>query len=549
VLKIFSVRAAAELERLKRDEDLLRGEDRLRATVEAALDCIISMDADGRVIEFNPAAERCFGYTRDQALGRPLAELMIPERFREQHVRGLAHYRATAGSAYMGRRIEVTGMRADGSEFPAELAITATRGQEGDIFIGYLRDITERKQAEEERCRLEAQLRQAQKMEAIGQLTGGVAHDFNNILTGVMGYIVLARERNQTIGDERLERYLERAQRSGTRARDLIQQMLTFSRGQRGEPRPLRLAALIEETVKLLGATLPSSIEIATRLERDVPDLMLDPVQVEQVVMNLFINARDAMDGSGRIGVRVCRSQHAGEVCAGCRQPIDGRFVEIAVGDTGTGIAPDVLERMFEPFFSTKGVGKGSGMGLAMVHGILHELGGHVLVETAPGQGTTFRLLFPVPAQSLGNTDGDQAPDAGGGRVPALSGRVLVVDDDEAASEFMGDLLDTWGIDATVLPDSPAALQLFRDDPSAFDLAILDQTMPHIKGLELARHFHDLNPGLPIILYSGYSEGVTQEAMAAAGVSARVRKPVDTDQLRALVRELLQVPGGLPAAP
>ena len=214
--------------------------------------------------------------------------------------------------------------------------------------------------------------------------------------------------------------------------------------------------------------------------------------------------------------------------------------MEIAVGDTGTGIAPDVLERMFEPFFSTKGVGKGSGMGLAMVHGILHELGGHVLVETAPGQGATFRVLFPVPEQPLGKSDTGETVGEDVSRVAALSGRVLVVDDDEAASGFMGDLLDAWGIQATVLRDSPAALKLFRDNSNAFDLAILDQTMPHLKGLELARYFHELNPGLPIILYSGYSEGITQEAMDAAGVAARVRKPVDTDELRALMRELLQ---------
>jgi CheY-like chemotaxis protein len=178
-------------------------------------------------------------------------------------------------------------------------------------------------------------------------------------------------------------------------------------------------------------------------------------------------------------------------------------------------------------------------MGLSMVHGLMHELGGHVLVETAPGQGTNFRVLFPLPEQSVGRTEPDNATDAGSHRAPTFTGRVLVVDDDEAAAGFMGDLLETWGIEATVLRDSPAALELFRHDPRAFDLAILDQTMPQMKGLELARHFHDLDPDFPVILYSGYSEGITPEAMEAAGVSVRVHKPVDTDELRALMRDLL----------
>ena len=524
-------------ERRQRDDDLRKSEDRLRATVEAALDCIISMDGEGRVIEFNPAAEQCFGYRREQVLGQSLAELMIPERFREQHQQGLEHFRATTTGPFVGKRIEVTAMRADGSEFPAELAITATQGREGDIFIGYLRDITERKQAEDERGRLEAQLRQAQKMEAIGHLTGGIAHDFNNILTGVMGYIVLAQERNENLSDEKLGRYLERAQRSGERARDLIQQMLTFSRGQRGEPRALQLAPLIGETVKLLAATLPSSIEITTRLDDGLPDVMLDPVQVEQVLMNLFINARDAMQGSGCIEVRLSRTHSDGESCAGCRQPVSGDYLEIAMSDTGTGVAADVLERMFEPFFSTKDVGKGSGMGLSMVHGIVHEHGGHVLVDSVPGQGARFRVLFPGLAHSAGAGYEEAGPHRS--RQTTLSGRVLVVDDDEVASEFMRDLLENRGIEPTVLRDSPAALAFFQQQPLAFDLAILDQTMPHMKGLELARHLHALNPALPMILYSGYSESISAQELADAGISARVKKPVDTDELLSIMRRLL----------
>ncbi|MCO6411570.1 MAG: PAS domain S-box protein, partial [Thiogranum sp.] len=377
LLKIFSVRAAVELERLNADSARGKSEDRLRATVEAALDCIIAMDRDGRVIEFNPAAERCFGFRKADILGRRLAELIIPERFRASHEAGMSTFLETGAGAYLGRRIEVTAMRADGSEFPAELAIAVAQGGDGEIFIGYLRDIAERQKAEQQRRQLEAQLRQAQKMEAIGQLTGGIAHDFNNILTAMMGYVALAEEHTQGRNDEKLAKYLDRIGRSGQRARDLIQQMLTFSRGQRGEPRPVPLASLIKEWVNLIASTLSSSVEIVTELDPGTPAAMVDPLHIEQVLMNLCINARDAMQGQGTVTIALHPAHCADCVCISCRQPVAGQYIELAVSDTGPGIAPDIQERMFEPFFSTKAPGQGSGMGLAMVHGIVHEYGGH----------------------------------------------------------------------------------------------------------------------------------------------------------------------------
>uniref|UniRef100_UPI003593A783 PAS domain S-box protein n=1 Tax=Thiocapsa sp. TaxID=2024551 RepID=UPI003593A783 len=216
-----------------------RIEETLRATVEAALDAVIGMDGAGKVIAFNPAAEQTFGYRREDAIGRPLADLIVPERFRDAHRTGMERYRQDGQGPMLGRRVEVIACRADGSELPVELAIDRAQGPEGDFFVGYLRDITERKLAEEEHARLEAQLRQAQKMEAIGHLAGGIAHDFNNILTGAMGYVTLAQELTRDRGDVKLDRYLDRAQRASQRARDLIQQLLTFSRGRRGDPRPL----------------------------------------------------------------------------------------------------------------------------------------------------------------------------------------------------------------------------------------------------------------------------------------------------------------------
>ena len=395
--------------------------------------------------------------------------------------------------------------------------------------IERLRDMSQRKQAEAERMHLEDQLRQAQKMEAIGHLTGGIAHDFNNILTSIMGYIVLAAERQPSREDAKLGKYLEQARLGSTRARDLIQQMLTFSRGQRGEPRPLSLPPLIREAVKMLRSTLPATVEIETELTADVPAVMLDPVQVEQVLLNLCINARDAMHGSGTIRVAVRTVGTLDGTCASCRKRVQGQhMVELAVRDTGSGIRPEVLERMFEPFFSTKEVGKGSGMGLATVHGIVHECGGHVLVDTTLGAGTEFRILLDALVQ-------DKAPAKGLPRTRAsgpknrvrLTGRVLVVEDERLVAEFMGELLKTWGLKVTVKTNPVEACELVAGDPARFDLIITDQTMPKLTGLELACRVRELRPDLPVILYTGYSENLEQHELARCGVCALVRKPLE----------------------
>jgi PAS domain S-box-containing protein len=545
LLKIFSVRAAVEIERRhadqarsEKEQELRKSENRLRTTVESAIDCIISMDHDGRLIEFNPAAEQCFGYDRFDVIGKPMAELIIPPRLREGHEQGMDRFRKTGEGAYLGKRVEVTAMRADGSEFPAELAIEAAQGAEGEIIIAYMRDISERHEAEVQRRQLETQLQQAQKMEAIGQLTGGIAHDFNNILTAMSGYVVLAGDHARSLDDEKLGRYLDRAQRSGERARDLIQQMLTFSRGQPGEAQPVQLAEPIREWIGLLETTLPSSVEIKTDLDPQVSTVLFDPVQIEQVLMNLCINARDAMQGNGTLTVSLRDITLKDGVCASCRQAVSGEYVEIAVSDTGTGITPEVQERMFEPFYSTKEVGHGSGMGLSMVHGIIHEHEGHLLIDSRQGEGATLRILLsPLSSDDVIEVTGEEPAEANDS--PRLEGRVLVVDDEPAVSEFMQDLLESWGLTVTVFNSSIDACSAFSDDPDSYELVILDQTMPRMTGIELARNLLGLRPGLPVILYTGYSEEITGEQAKQQGIRALVNKPVDTAALHELVKGLL----------
>lgn len=530
-----------EITQRKEAEQALRASELQHRTItDTALDCFISMDGAGRILAFNPAAERCFGIARDQALGRGLLKLIIPERFHVMYEQDLERYAQTGNGSFLGKRLEVVARRASGEEFPAELALTHVNGDEGPRYICYLRDITERRQAEEEKTRLEQQLRQAQRMEAIGHLTGGIAHDFNNLLTSMLGYTVMAQEHAESLRDERLGKYLTRVQRSAEKARDLIQQMLTFSRGSRGTPQVTALDRLLGSFIRLLESTLPASVELETHLAADLPPVLADPVQLEQVLMNLCINARDAMGGVGRLRIELQR-QHLGDgVCASCQQRVAGPFVSLTVSDSGPGIDAGLRSQVFEPFFSTKASGQGSGMGLSMVHGIVHEYGGHILLEGGVGQGAVFRVLLPA------HEDG-QLPEGmaccPAEHVPvraALQGRVAVVDDDPLVGEFMSDLLATWGLEVQLFSDPEQASLHLGADPYARDLVILDQSMPRLTGMQLARRLLAARADLPILLYTGFSDSLVEEDVRAQGVRAMLTKPLEQARLHALLGELLE---------
>ncbi|HEX5093152.1 MAG TPA: ATP-binding protein, partial [Burkholderiales bacterium] len=346
-------------------------------------------------------------------------------------------------------------------------------------------------------------------------------------------------ERQEDLADPKLGRYLERAHDATQRARDLIQQMLTFSRGKSGERRPATAGALIDDATRLLRPTLPATIELGIDVAPALPGALLDTLQFEQVLLNLSINARDAMQGTGRLALSARVAAHEGTYCASCRQRVDGTFLEIAVSDSGPGIAPEVRERMFDPFFSTKEVGKGSGMGLAMVHGIVHQHGGHVQVESAPGTGTTFRVLIP-PAEAPTDAPAAQAGAPRRRAQSPLSGRILVADDEDAIRELLGELLEDWGLDVVLCPDGAEARDAFADDPQGFDAVLTDQTMPRMTGMQLARRVTRMRPGVPVLLCTGYGEDLKPAELEAAGVRTLVRKPVEPAELRQLLQAALQ---------
>jgi PAS domain S-box-containing protein len=520
-------------ERKQAEEALRASEEQYRAIFNASTDALLLRDAEFRVVDVNAAYERISGYTRAEVVGKVGLTFSAPEN---EAWRRAMHARALAGEPV---QFEVEGVSKDGRHFTVDVrAVPISYGGRPHV-LQMSQDITERKRAEAERQALETQLRQAQKMEVIGQLTGGIAHDFNNILQGILGNLVLAEERQAELGDARLGRYLKRAGQSAHRARDLIRQMLTFSRGQQGERRAVAPADLARDAMALLRPTLPATISLESELDTGLPATLLDPVQIEQVLLNLCINARDAMGGSGRIRVRVRAVEHRGAVCASCRQRMTGRFIEFVVRDSGPGIPPAVLDRIFDPFFSTKEAGKGSGMGLAMVHGIVHQHGGHILVESEPGDGAKFRVLFDWPANAAGPAPARGGEPGANAARPRFKGRVLVADDEEMIRDFLADLLGGWGLEVVAQADGAAARDAFAEDPQSFDAVITDQTMPQLTGMQLAKLVTRMRPGIPVILCSGYGDDLKPRELEAAGVRALARKPVEPQRLRELLSAAL----------
>ncbi len=531
ILRICATRAAGEIERERAEAALRASEERYRAIFEASVDGLAFWSPEGQLVDLNPAFTRMHGYSRDELLRMDPHLLVHPDAWAE--LEGFLDI-LRSGAPF---HAEARDLRKDGSVFPVEVHGVRIEFRGAQHLLAVVRDLTERRAAEQERSRLEAQLRQAQKMEALGHLSGGIAHDFNNILTSILGYAVLAAERDASRADPKLARYLEQIRLSGEHARDLIAQMLAFSRGQRGEPRALRLPALVHEAAKLYRSSFPATVAFEAALDADAPPVMIDPILAEQVLMNLCINARDAMQGSGtiRVGVRLVQ---ADAVCASCRQAVRGEFVELSVADSGPGIPAEVQERMFEPFFTTKDVGKGSGMGLATSHGIVHEYGGHLLVDTAPGAGAVFRVLLPPTAAGAGT-------EAGAAPAPATArrrARVLVVDDEASVRAFMRDLLESRGFGVRVADDGEQALALLEAADPGFELVITDQTMPRLSGIALAQAIRARWPTLAVILYTGYRDRLDPQALARAGVNDVLRKPLGVDELFAAIERALKQP-------
>jgi PAS domain S-box-containing protein len=494
-----------------------RAEQQLRIkdyALESAINGVAMSDMAGRLTYVNPAFLKLWGYAdAAQVLGRPVADFWQAPGAVAASLDCLDREGFWNG--------EMTALRQDGSTFDAEGVAHVARDEQGQpisMMASFL-DVTERNRAREERERLGRQVAQASKMEALGRLTGGIAHDFNNILAGLLGYTSLARERFGGAGQGKLEEYLAAIAAAGERARELVTQLLVFSRPERDQAQSLDLAVALADSCHLLRPALPDTLSLDAAAAPGLPPVLSTPLRAQQILVNLCTNARDAMAGQGRVTIRVRMVELAAVTCASCHHGFQGRYVELSVADQGPGIPAERQGQVFHPFYTTKGVGEGTGMGLAIVHSLIHQDGGHVLLDSQPGQGSVFRVLYPVTA------------------APAMPGRhILIVDDDASVARFLAELFGLHGYRCTVSGGAGEALRAFMVDPSAFDLVLTDYALPGMSGVEMGRAMRGLRPDLPILLASGHGGDLSDQGCRALGFDGLLDKPFAIDVLLARVR-------------
>jgi PAS domain S-box-containing protein len=693
-------------DRKQAEEALRESEARKRAILEASMDCIITMDRNGLVVDWNPAAEKTFGYTQEEVIGREMALLIIPQRFRDQHRQGLARYLATGKAKVIGQRLELSAKHRDGTEFPIELTITRIESKGAAMFTGYLRDITDRKKAENrlsaqytvtralaesntieegaprilqavceslgweygslwtvdrgsnvlrcsqvwqnlgaesgdfesasresvfapgvglpgtvwndrqavwvadvvedtnfprssaaakvglhgacafpiefrseilgvveflsrsirepdpdllammvtigsqigqfiERKRVEdalgeseEQLRQSQKLEAIGQLAGGVAHDFNNLLTAINGYSALARRR---IGEDHpISSYLEEISKAGDRAANLTRQLLAFGRKQLLQPLAINLNDILGDMIKLLKRLIGEDIQLVTKPGANLKQIKADPGQLEQVLVNLVVNARDAMRRGGTLTIETANIRLDGAYASKHVGVTPGEYVTLAISDTGIGMDHETQSHIFEPFFTTKEKGKGTGLGLSTVYGIVRQSGGNIWVYSELGKGTTFKVYLPQVEDDFSALVDSKAHVT----MKRGSETVLLVEDEEMVRKLASELMEESGYVVLSASGGEEAINFATAHKDRIDLLITDVVMPKISGKEVAEQLKTIHPETKVLFMSGY----TDEAIVHHGIVdshiAFIQKPFSEHALAHKIREILDSENG-----
>ena len=506
---------AVELAEHQRAKAALQdSEERLQALHDASFGGIVIHDK-GLILECNHGLTELSGYAHDELIGMDGLLLIAPSA-RDLVMRNIV-------SGYE-KPYEAIGLRKNGEEYPLRLEARNIPFKGKRVRSVEFRDITEAKKGEAERQGLQAQLIHAQKMEAIGTLAGGIAHDFNNILGAVLGYAEMALEDSppHSKAAEEISQVLE----AGKRAAELVKRILAFSRQAVAEPIPLNPASILDETLKFLRPTLPSTISIEQRYGPAIPSILADPTQVHQILMNLGTNAFHAMEHSGGTLTIALEGRELGvEELAHQANIKPGMFVVLSVSDTGPGIPAEIRDRIFDPYFTTKEVGKGTGMGLAIVHGIAAAMGGFVSCESSYGQGATFRVFLPaILSEIIPVVESTE-------RVPTGKERVLFVDDEAMLAGLARSMLERLGYHVTLCADGATALALFQERPDAFDILVTDQTMPRMTGFELARNVLAIRPDMPVVLCTGYSNIVNERAAKEIGIKAFIMKPISKKAL------------------
>lgn len=497
---------------------------RLAVAVEQSTESIMITDVEGVILYVNAAFEATTGYTVTEALGQT-PHLLKSDRHEPEFFRKLWQTIAQ-GNKWEGR---ITNCKKDGSLFDEEVVIYPIRDDHDKVanYVAISRDITQE-------MAIEKQLRQTQKMNAIGELAGGVSHDFNNILTAILGYVALCM--NQVDEESKTYGYLKEIIKAGDRATKLVRQILTFSRQEEQDFHAVELQSVIEDSLNMVKTTIKSRIAIKTEMAEPCGPVFGDTTQIQQILINLCTNAVHALgDGEGVLKVALKQVELLGRKDGERVVDLDpGVYARLTVSDTGCGMPPEVMERIFEPYYTTKKKGEGTGFGLSIVHGIVRKHRGHIAVESAIGEGTIFTLYLPL---FLGTPEEKQK--AIDGSIPEGFGRILFVDDDAAVLAMGAEILKSFGYTVTTATNGKRALNIFEQNPGGFDALVSDYSMPVMNGHELIAKCLRLRPDLPSILCSGYMEKVAGESLQNLGHTAFMPKPIDWRELsRTLQQEI-----------
>ncbi|MBI5577491.1 MAG: PAS domain S-box protein [Deltaproteobacteria bacterium] len=520
-------------ERKRAEEELRSSGETLQALINASPLAIVTFDPVGNIRMWNPAAERMFGWMAQEVVGRP--HPIVPEDKKEEF-RAFREF-ALGGGTFTGK--ELRRVRKDGSAIEISVSTAPLRDASGGItsIMSIITDISERKRAEEALRLSEDQLRQAQKMEAVGRLAGGIAHDFNNLLMAITGYSELLLDR---VGDsEPMWREIEEIRRAGARAAALTRQLLAFSRRQVLQPKLLELNSVVLNVERMLRRLIGEDVELVTSLGEGLGKVKADPGQVEQVIVNLAVNSRDAMPAGGRLDIRTANV----DVPKGASSPPAdvpaGEWVVLSMSDTGTGMSEEVKTHLYEPFFTTKE--KGTGLGLATVYGIVRQSGGHIRVDSVSGRGTTFEIYLP-------RFDGAADPhDIAPAEPGSLGGRetILVVEDEEMVRELVCEILLRSGYTVLEAGNGEEALEISMRYGKPIHLMVTDMVMPKMSGQELAERLSPLRREMKVLFMSGYTDKVSLHHRVANREVAFLQKPFGPGTLTTKVREVLESgPGG-----
>jgi PAS domain S-box-containing protein len=516
-------------ERKKVEARLRESEAKYRLLVENTRDAIYTLNREGLITFVSPSIMLLTGYRPDEVLERPLQGFILPE---DQPL--FAGCLAEAADEQEGSA-DLRIIRKDGGTCWV-YAATAPIVEEGKVvgLQGTLTDISERKRNEAETLRLEEQLRQAQKMEAIGTLAGGIAHDFNNILSPLVGFTeILIKDLPD---DHPFQPNAEIMLSAALRARDLVQQILTFSRKLESEIKPIRVQQIIRESIKLLRSSIPTNIEIRDRIDTDCGPVNADPTKIHQVIMNLATNAYHAMEENGGQLTVTLEAVRINEKDPAFTKLLPGKYALLSVADTGIGIRKGDIGKIFDPYYTTKETGKGTGLGLSVVHGIVEEFGGQIMIESEPEHGTRIDIYLPV----IENADEREliVQEVS----PAGTEHILLVDDEAAIIRMEEEMLRRLGYRITTRTSSIEAYEAFKANPDRFDLVLTDMTMPNMTGVQLARKMKAVRNSIPIIICTGYRDRINDEKCRALGIQGYLMKPLVMNELAVILRRVLDFP-------